>query len=209
MPVSLDAPNWEFRASQLREQATHNRRSILAFIVGKQAGGSFILVLCLAATLARAQDQQQQQQSVPDAPSATRPPQQFPTTSPPTNTQPRPSKEPPKSDSPPRSDEPATSSDQPAPGSEEPAPTPPPMPPVKTVPGGGATPDTGGAREDLYKITANVNFVLVPVTVKDDDGHLVSGLLPKILRSGKTESNRSFASLPAIHFHSRRRWFWT
>src|SRR5438093_1148221 len=101
----------------------------LSFIIGKRAGGWFILVLCLAGTLARAQDQQEQQQSVPDAPSPTRPPQQFPTTSPPTNTQPRPSKEPPKSDSPPRSDEPVPSSDQPAPVSEEPAPTPPPMPP--------------------------------------------------------------------------------
>ena len=73
------------------------------------------------------------------------------------------------------------------------------MPPVKTVPGGGATPDTGGAREDLYKITANVNFVLVPVTVKDDDGHLVSGLLPKdftVREDGVQQKLRFFTSDP-------------
>src|SRR5437588_11956804 len=79
------------------------------------------------------------------------------------------------------------------------------MPPIKTVPEGGATPDTAGSpdnsgsRADLYRIPVNVNLVLVPVTVKDSDGHLVDGLLPrdfKVLEDGVTQQLRFFTSEP-------------
>jgi VWFA-related protein len=42
----------------------------------------------------------------------------------------------------------------------------------------GETPDIpGSARNELYTLTKNINFVLVPVTVKNNDGHRVDGLL--------------------------------
>src|SRR6516165_7368338 len=65
-------------------------------------------------------------------------------------------------------------------GSETATP-PPPMPPVKTVPQGSVppAPPTTPAQEELYKVSVNVNFVLVPVTVKDNDGRLVAGLQSK------------------------------
>jgi VWFA-related protein len=76
------------------------------------------------------------------------------------------------------------------------------MPPVKTVPQGAATPDTGAlvsSPDDLYKITTNVNFVLVPVTVKDPDGRLVAGLQPKdfiVLEDGGKQTLKFFTSDP-------------
>ncbi len=45
---------------------------------------------------------------------------------------------------------------------------------VPTVPPGSAPPSTG--RAELFTLTTNVNFVVVPVTVKDGSGHLVEGL---------------------------------
>lgn len=64
---------------------------------------------------------------------------------------------------------------------------PPPMPPVETVPPGTPIPANTPPRgprnavnpaEDLYTITKSVNFVQIPVTVKDSQGRRVEGLLP-------------------------------
>lgn len=52
------------------------------------------------------------------------------------------------------------------------------MPQVTTAPQGGETREPGSPRDQLYTLKTNVNFVLVPVTVKDDTGRLVAGLLP-------------------------------
>jgi VWFA-related protein len=88
-------------------------------------------------------------QNVPDAPSASRPPQPFPM--------------------------PPAASTAPLPGNE-PAP---PEPNVQQVPAGGATPTPGSSRDQLFTLTKNVNFVVVPITVKDSSGHLVEGLGPR------------------------------
>lgn len=69
--------------------------------------------------------------------------------------------------------------------------------PVQTVPKGKA-PDTPGSGSDelAYIISVNVNFVPIPVTVKDDDGHLVQGLLKRdfaVFENG-VEQNISFFS---------------
>jgi VWFA-related protein len=80
--------------------------------------------------------------NVPDAPSATRPPQSFPTTPPPS----------------------AAPGNDPA-GEGQQAPV--------------GTPAPGSSREQLFTLTKNVNFVVVPVTVKDRTGALVEGLGPK------------------------------
>lgn len=76
---------------------------------------------------------------------------------------------------------------------------PPPMPPVKTVPTGNVPNDELNTRDDLYKIVTRVNFVLVPVTVKDNAGHLVDGLLPQdfnVFEDGKKQELKFFTSDP-------------
>lgn len=126
------------------------------------------LALCLLTATGVTQDQSQQ--DIPDAPSTVKPPQNFPnvpTTSPPGSNTP-----PPAQDS-----RPAPS----APPAQTPAGPPPPLK-VETVPRGGATPDGTGqspGQEQLYKITTNVNQVMVPVRVLDSDGRPIDGLLAK------------------------------
>jgi VWFA-related protein len=144
--------------------------------------GMVILTASLAGGIAAAQDQgqKQNQQDIPDAPSASRPVQPFPSNLPPvprTETQPG---QPPASAS----------------GSKNaPSEAPPPMPPVKTVPEGGASREGVNSREDLYTFKVTTNFVIVPVTVKDNDGHLVDDLLPKdftVFEDGKKQDLKLF-----------------
>lgn len=75
-----------------------------------------------------------------------------------------------------------------------------PKPEVKTVPQGGATQSPGPSqRDELYKFTTNVNFVMVPVTVKDDEGRPVYGLTKdnfKILENGVKQPISYFTSDP-------------
>ena len=73
------------------------------------------------------------------------------------------------------------------------------MPPVKTIPPGGAPGGDLNTRDDLYRIVTRVNFVLVPVTVKDESGHLVDGLLPRdfnVFEDGKKQELKFFTSDP-------------
>jgi VWFA-related protein len=54
-------------------------------------------------------------------------------------------------------------------------------------------------REQLYTYRKVVNFVLVPVTVKDSGGHMVDGLLPSdftVLEDGKKQDLKFFTSDP-------------
>jgi len=149
--------------------------------------GAAVLVASLAGGLAGAQEQEQKppgQQDIPDAPSATRPVQPFPANLPPSRPEPQP-------------EQPAPPANQPAPGEASSAP--PPMPPIKSVPAGGATAEGMNSREDLYTFRVTTNFVLVPVTVKDDAGHLVDGLLPKdftVFEDGRNEQLKFFTSDP-------------
>jgi len=48
---------------------------------------------------------------------------------------------------------------------------------IKTVPTGKATIAPGNDFDELYRLSVNVNFVTVPVTVRDQDGKMVDGLL--------------------------------
>lgn len=60
-------------------------------------------------------------------------------------------------------------------------------------------PPAPGAQEQIYKIVANVNQVIVPVTVKDDSGRMVEGLLSKdfsVYENGKKETLNFFTSDP-------------
>ena len=153
---------------------------------------SLLFVLFTLSPILSAQDstpkpdaqQNQPAQDVPDAPSAVKPPPACPSNLPPAA---RP--------------DPGT---QPAPASQgQPGENPPPpMPPIKTVPPGSVPPggsDIASSREELYTLKTGVNFVVVPVTVKDDNGHLVDGLLPKdfvVLEDGKKQQLKFFSSDP-------------
>lgn len=143
-----------------------------------------VAVLCWSVTGAvfAAQDQNQKsqsQQDIPDAPSATKPAQQpFPANLPP----------------PGRPDSTSLPPNQSAPRDGAPA-----MPPIETIPPGSGPRSDINTREDLYTFRVTTNFVLVPVTVKDSDGHLVDGLLPKdfsVFEDGRKEDLKFFTSDP-------------
>jgi VWFA-related protein len=174
-------------------------------LMGKQwtAAGVAILLFFLALRAAAqqpTQPQPDQKQEIPDAPSASRPPQPFPTT-PPVEPQGQPPSEAPAAEQVPSGNEAPPSSANPAPSATDDRAIEPPHPlNVKTVPEGGATPDAGSASQDeLFKITRNVNQVIVPVRVTDDSGRLVNGLLPKdfsIYEDGKKRTMNFFTSDP-------------
>jgi len=78
--------------------------------------------------------------------------------------------------------------------------TPPPPPPAEiTTAAPGSVPDSGSGRDQLFTLTKNVNFVVVPVTVKDDSGHLVEGLSRqnfRVLEDGVEQRMTFFTSDP-------------
>jgi VWFA-related protein len=145
-----------------------------------------------AAPAQQQKDQNQPKQSIPDAPSAVQPPAALPQPPPTPQSEqqaaPAP-QQPAANEPPPREGQPV---DQIPPG---------PRPPlnVKTVPQGGATPESSDAQDQLFKIVTNVNQVMVPVTVKDEAGHLVGGLLSKdftVRENGKKQTLNFFTSDP-------------
>jgi len=160
---------------------------------------STVLILGLTLLLAGALAAQQKPEDIPDAPSATRP---IPPPAPPS---PRPGAEEetlPEAPPPDNSGAGVTtgSKEMPrsAPDVKDEKPAPPPMPPVTTVPAG-SVPRDAETGQDLYTITKTVNLVMVPVTVKDSEGRLVSGLLSKdfsVLESGQKQTLKFFTSDP-------------
>lgn len=69
---------------------------------------------------------------------------------------------------------------------------------ITTVPAGSAT-QKPGTQEELYKLSVNVNQVIVPVRVTDENGRLVSGLLAKdfsVYEDGKKQTMNFFTSDP-------------
>jgi|HubBroStandDraft_6_1064221.scaffolds.fasta_scaffold31628_3 VWFA-related protein len=171
-----------------------------------------VLILGLTLLLAGALAAQQKPEDIPDAPSATRP---IPPPEPPSprqeaedETQPNAapadnsgagvttgSKEMPRS-APDSASEKA--GEKAGDKTTDEMPAPPPMPPIRTVPAG-SVPKDSETGEDLYKITVTTNLVLVPVTVTDNQGRLVGGLLPKdfsVLESGQKQTLKFFTSDP-------------
>jgi VWFA-related protein len=137
--------------------------------------------------------QEQPKSDIPDAPSASRP---FPNVPPTGNPGPPPPNQapPPLNQAPPTQSNPAS---QPNPASGE-NPAPPPFK-VTTVPPGAAPGQRTPSNEELYRIVANVNQVLVPVMVKDDSGRLVNGLLSRdftVFEDGKKQNLNFFTTDP-------------
>jgi VWFA-related protein len=148
-----------------------------------------VLLLCLTSAGAQAQQPEQPKQEIPDAPSASRPPQPFPTNQP--GSEPD---APPANEEPPSASNPAKQSppDSYAPGASPPA-------PLATTSVPPRSPERSGAQDELYKIISNVNQVVVPVMVKDDSGRLINGLLPKdfsVYEDGLKQKLNFFSSDP-------------
>lgn len=169
--------------------------------MAKKLGG--VLLVALLFLLAGTTWAQQKAEEIPDAPSASRPvpPPTLPTSKLPAGQETRPDSSSADRSHPEPKEEPATSNEPPRSAPEEteqktaPAPA---MPPVTTVPEG-SVPRDSETRDDLYTVSTTVNFVLVPVTVKDNEGRLVAGLLPKdftLLESGQKQPLKFFTSDP-------------
>lgn len=133
----------------------------------------------------------QDQQNIPDAPSASRPQQPFPGGKQlPSTPQPQPGTAP---ASPLPTIGPTTPVEPP------PEQAPPPQPKITTVPRGGAPNVPTSGRDELYTYRTNVNFVVVPVTVKDDYGNMVEGLTPRdfsVYENGVKQQIKFFTSDP-------------
>lgn len=138
----------------------------------------------------------QSNQDIPDAPSTVQPPAPRLPAATPSNPQPNQGTEPLPGARPPAK--------QPQPFTEPP---PPKMPPVETVPEGSVPVQTSkgtprnqiNPTENLYKLHVTTNFVQIPVMVKDSEGRLVEGLLPRdftVLENGKPQPLTYFTSDP-------------
>lgn len=87
---------------------------------------------------------------------------------------------------------------QPAPTQTNPQPPPPGSREIKTIPPGSA-PQGESGRDEMFSLVKNVSFVAVPVTVKDNEGKLVEGLLAKdfsIYEDGTVQKLTFFTSDP-------------
>jgi hypothetical protein len=90
-------------------------------------------------------------------------------------------------------------SQQPFPEPTNPEAPPPGSPGIKTVPTGSASNAGESGRDELFRLQRTVSFVTVPVTVKDDEGKLVDGLLQSdfsIYEEGVKQQIKLFTSDP-------------
>lgn len=176
--------------------------------------GTLFLGLCVFACGAGAQGNAQSpgaqnpnDSSIPDAPSAVQPAKPAPENAPadqgdePQNNQPEaPQNQAPENQAPPGANAPAPRSPEANPQSNVPPPNTNAKPPIniRTVPQGGATGEADST-DRPYTIPSYVNQVMVPVTVKDESGRLVSGLTSKdftLLENGKKQNLNFFTSDP-------------
>ncbi|HZP17044.1 MAG TPA: VWA domain-containing protein [Terriglobales bacterium] len=132
--------------------------------------------------------QDQKDQSIPDAPSAVQPAKPA-------------SENPVGQPAQPEPAAPQTAMPSPQDPSAQPAVNPEKHPPIniRTVPEGGATKEDSQGQDEFFKIVVRTNQVVVPVTVKDESGHLVSGLTAKdftVLENGKKQTLNFFTSDP-------------
>ena len=163
-------------------------------VIGRQWAGSFLAILLffLGLGVGWAQQPQDQKQDIPDAPSTVQPPPPPPAIPEAKNPEPAPTPKIPPNEAPP------SSAAVPQSTSEEERESPPPLK-ITTVPAGGATKTSPGPEDELYKLTVNVNQVIVPVRVTNEAGQLVSGLLStdfSVYENGKKQVLNFFSSSP-------------
>ena len=143
-----------------------------------------------------------QKQDIPDAPSAVRPPQPFPTTETPPPQAPDSQTQPTAQPAP----RPAQPGDYQPPPAYPPGEASQPAPPfsVKTVPQGGAKPPVGArldgdnSQDQLYTLVVRTNQVIVPVRVIDASG-MVDGLVGNdfaVYEDGKKQKLNYFSPDP-------------
>jgi len=163
-------------------------------VIGRQWAGSFLAILLffLGLGVGWAQQPQDQKQDIPDAPSTVQPPPPPPAIPEAKNPEPAPTPKIPPNEAPP------SSAAVPQSTSEEERESPPPLK-ITSVPAGGATKTSPGPEDELYKLTVNVNQVIVPVRVTNEAGQLVSGLLStdfSVYENGKKQVLNFFSSSP-------------
>lgn len=144
-----------------------------------------------ATSAPQSQQPAQQDQAIPDAPSSVQPP-------PPPDKDKAAAEAPAATDSSTAPPRPTDSFPMEPPKGETAQPTAP-TAPVQTVPAGSIPRNQVNPKDDFYKISVPVNFVQVPVTVKDRDGRMVDGLLPKdfaLYENGKKQQLSFFSSDP-------------
>ena len=86
-----------------------------------------------------------------------------------------------------------------APGQTNPQAPPPGSQEIKTIPPGAAASASESGHDQMFSLVKNVSFVSVPVTIKDDEGKLVDGLLQKdftVLEDGVPQKLTLFTSDP-------------
>jgi len=157
----------------------------------RNLGLTAALAACLFLSPSSAEQQAPQEQDIPDAPSSTRPPLPAPPPAP--NPEPPPAASP----TPPAKQMPPPPSSALPPTSDSGTPPPPPRMKITTVPEGGATQEREASGQELYTFFRTSNQVLVPVMVKDESGHLLSGLLPRdfsVFEDGKKQSLNFFTA---------------
>ncbi len=169
---------------------------------------SHVFILLLAAVLLpfptlRAQSSQSQpsnsQQDIPDAPSAVQPPQpkaDSPEVPPPAEERKETKKQPNLN---PFADAPKAPIQQPSDQQTAQEPAQRHLPPTESGSPGKPPRNQVNPAEGLYTYRSVVNFVLVPVTVKDSDGRPVDGLEPKdfsVYENGKKQALKFFTSDP-------------
>ncbi len=179
-------------------------RSVVALCAGLAVLG-FACVLCAQSSStqpspaqqnAPPRNEQPQDQNIPDAPSTVQPPKPAPENPPPQEQVP-PEAAPQQPPTPPPANEPAPRQSGPTDQAQKPSAKPPIN--IRTVPEGGATPAAPEGQEEFFKIRVLTNQVVVPVTVKDESGRLVNGLLPKdftVKENGKKQTLNYFTSDP-------------
>lgn len=175
---------------------------ILGSRIGWAVRSLILLALCATGVAGAAQSNPSQPQQsspsqssdIPDAPSTVQPPAATPKLTPPP-----PSSEPTPPPNPGPAPGTSSSQQQSDEGGQIPQTPAPKMSPVQTVPAGSVPVNSSDAQDQLYKLRVNVNFVQIPVMVKDSEGRLVDGLLYKdfiVKENGKKQNLTFFTSDP-------------
>ena len=164
-------------------------------VIGRIWASRFLAILLVLPGFGAAWGQQPQsdpRQDIPDAPSAVQPPPAPQPQTPPPKTEPA------QQPSVPGNEAPPSYSSTPPPSTEQPAEAPPPMK-ITTVPEGSVPKEPPEAQGELFKLRVNVNQVVLPVRVTNENGQLVSGLLPadfSVYEDGKKQKLNFFTSDP-------------